>query len=112
MDDQLIINQRRYKEFHSSVIDDLTPYLRPDRDNPQPLGMTRTGVTVDDDEMITITTGGRTIISFRVDQNIRVRKTFIFPLAFMGPFSVFYQRDRKLITEYIESFIGTQLIFE
>lgn len=106
MEDNIVIKTHRYTNFNSQLKEDIQSYLNPGVS----LYLTKTGVTIDDDEMITLSAFNRTYVSFRVDPNGFVKKVTIASDTFSGPFSIIQRKYQIPITEYFNSYLGTKFV--
>ena len=112
MEDRMEIKVRFYKEFFNDVTKTLQMFLK----EPNTVSMINTGVTVDEDTMYSIVCAPYTVGTFRVNKDGIVVTSTINPLCFDQPFynmtSIFYAKDKKIISDYIRSFTGMKLIEE
>lgn len=110
MEDRMEIKIRRYIDFRNDITKTLKSFMNEYNCDPV---MVRTGVTIDDDEMISVAAQSTTIVTFRVNKDFIVNKVSINPLSFSQPFynvsSFFKAKDKELITNYLNSFIGIKL---
>lgn len=108
MDESIVIKQRRYKNIFNHITDTLTPYLK---DPSWKLMMVRSGVTIDDtDEIISVVAAGVSYISFRVTiDSFIVKSVRIDNNAFDNVLGIFNLKDKRSITDYLNSFIGLDL---
>ena len=110
MEDQMKIEIRRYKDFENTITDTLNEFVV-DPDLKQ-LKMINTGVTVDDDSMVSIVDpiNNTTVASIRINPNhqiVSIQK----PNDPMTPYLpvLFWMKDKSLIQQYLNSFIGLTL---
>lgn len=106
MEDNIIIKTRSYKDFNSEIKEVLKDFLNQGVN----LHLNRTGVTIDDDEMITLNYAGKTYVSFRVTPEGFVKKVNISVDTFSGPFAIMPRDCQLKVTDYLNSFIGTKFV--
>ena len=110
MEDNHTIKIRKYIDFRNDVTDTLKSYMEGFNSDPV---MVRTGVTIDDDEMISVAMQSTTIATFRVNKDFIVNKVTVNPLSFSQPYfnisSFFKAKDKDIITAYLNSFVGIKL---
>ena len=107
MEDQLVIKQRMYKRYMGKIVQDLIPYLK---ERSTDLHGCNSGVVIDGDHILTITSSNQTYIKFRVDDNNIVKYVIIEPWAFDSiTRSIFYPNDKKVITDYLNSYVGMSI---
>lgn len=117
MEDQMKIEIRRYKDFENTITDTLNEFVV-DPDLKQ-LKMINTGVTVDDDSMVSIVDpiNNTTVASIRINPNYQIvsihwnSQIFGKPNDPMTPYLpvLFWMKDKSLIQQYLNSFIGLTL---
>ena len=121
MEDKMEIKERRYKDFCNEITRTLEWYST----SGDKVSIINTGVTVSNDNdnpnavydnMYGIVCAGNTIAHLRVDKNNTIKGVTVNPLVFSQPFygvtSIYRAKDKKLITDYLNSFVGTTLILE
>ena len=109
MDESMEIKNRRYQDIVNHITNSLQPYVV---NQEMKLKMVRTGVTIDDQyEMITLVCNNRTYVSFVVDKSddMVVNKVSIDRMTFQPPFNIFHLKDKKAITDYLNSFTNLSL---
>ena len=109
MDDAMEIKQRHYDIIENHITEALIPYLT---DKSIKLSMVRSGVTINDTiEIITLVTNtGMTCATFMVkrDDNV-VTKVSIHSRIFDKILGIFELKDKAVISEYLNSFVGIDL---